>query len=203
MHAGTTYFFGSGSSLILMALGEDETDLHYVSCHEFGHAIGKLADEYDQEGLTFSDIDRFQADSQKGFCPNLDITADPKSVKWHRFLEDSRYANEGLGVFEGGYSKYAYGTWRPTENSIMGSATTGFNAPSREAIYRNVNMLTDDSFVYDYETFVAFDQKSMSNANVTSSNLCHKNKSYMQRLPSPVFVDNGSATRSASTTISK
>lgn len=40
----------------------------------------------------------------------------------------------------------------------MGSATTGFNAPSREAIYRNVNMLTDDSFVYDYETFVAFDQ---------------------------------------------
>lgn len=203
MHAGTTYFFGSGSSLILMALGEDETDLHYVSCHEFGHAIGKLADEYDQEGLTFSDIDRFQADSQKGFCPNLDITADPKSVKWHRFLEDSRYANEGLGVFEGGYSKYAYGIWRPTENSIMGSATTGFNAPSREAIYRNVNMLTDDSFVYDYETFVAFDQKSMSNANVTSSNLCHKNKSYMQRLPSPVFIDNGSATRSASTTISK
>lgn len=100
MHAGTTYFFGSGSSLILMALGEDETDLHYVSCHEFGHAIGKLADEYDQEGLTFSDIDRFQADSQKGFCPNLDITADPKSVKWHRFLEDSRYANEGLGVLK-------------------------------------------------------------------------------------------------------
>lgn len=85
----------------------------------------------------------------------------------------------------------------------MGSAITGFNAPCREAIYKNVNTLADDSFAYDYETFVAFDQKSMSNANATSSVLRHKNKSYMQRLPSPVFIDNGSTTCGASTTISK
>lgn len=203
MHAGTTYFFSSESSLVLMALGEDNADLHYVSCHEFGHAIGKLADEYDQEGLTFGDINQFQGDSQKGFCPNLDITDDAKSVKWHHFLEDARYANEGIGVFEGGYSKYAHGIWRPTENSIMGSATTGFNAPCREAIYKNVLTLADDSFVYDYETFVAFDKKSTSNANAASSGLRHKNKSYMQKLPSPVFIDNGSTTCGASTTISK
>lgn len=85
----------------------------------------------------------------------------------------------------------------------MGSATTGFNAPSREAIYKNVNMLTDDSFVYDYETFVAFDQKSTSNIEAISSNIPY-NKPRMRRLPPPVFVDNGSTPHGgACTTVSK
>ena len=189
-HAGTASFFTSGSTLALFSLGLDASDFKSTACHEFGHAIGKLADEYDEEGLTFQDINTFKEESSKGFWPNVDITNDPKNVKWCHFLSDERYSNQGLGVFEGGYADYAYGIWRPTENSIMGNAVTGFNAPCREAIYKNVLTLSDDSFLYDYETFVAFDQKSMSNVKAVQKVLCHKDKSYLQRLPSPIFIDN-------------
>ena len=203
LHAGTTYFFTSGSSLVLTSLEKDDLDFHAVICHEFGHAIGKLADEYDQEGLTFYDEYNFKQKSSEGFWPNVDITNDSNAVKWSRFLLDERYSNQGIGVFEGGLEKYAYGIWRPTENSIMRTAATGFNAPCREAIYKNVNTLADESFVYDYETFVAFDQKTISASNISKSRVPNKNKSFLQKLPSPVFVDNGSTTSGASTTIVK
>ena len=85
----------------------------------------------------------------------------------------------------------------------MGSATTGFNAPCREAIYKNVNSLADDSFVYDYETFVAFDQNAKLVSNIAERRISQKNNTSLQRLPSPVFIDNGPITSGASTTISK
>lgn len=202
-HAGVTNFFTSGSSLVLTSLGTDDSNFHSIICHEFGHAIGKLADEYDQMGLTFYDEYSFKQEGIKGFWPNVDITNDPKDVKWSDFLTDGRYSSQGLGIFEGGFANYAHGIWRPTENSIMGDALTGFNAPCREAIYKNVLTLADDSFVYDYETFVAFDQKSTSNIEATSSNIPY-NKPRMRRLPPPVFVDNGSTPHGgACTTVSK
>ena len=203
LHAGVTYSFTSGSSVVLTSLETDDSDFHAVICHEFGHAIGKLADEYDQEGLTFYDQYNFKQESSKGFWPNVYITNDSNAVKWYRFLSDERYSNQGLGVFEGGFEKYACGIWRPTENSIMGSATTGFNAPCREAIYKNVNSLADDSFVYDYETFVAFDQNAKLVSNIAERRISQKNNTSLQRLPSPVFIDNGPITSGASTTISK
>lgn len=202
-HAGVTNFFTSGSSLVLTSLGTDDSNFHSIICHEFGHAIGKLADEYDQMGLTFYDEYNFKQEGIKGFWPNVDITNDPKDVKWSDFLTDGRYSSQGLGIFEGGFANYAHGIWRPTENSIMGDALTGFNAPCREAIYKNVLTLADDSFVYDYETFVAFDQKSTSNIEAISSNIPY-NKPRMRRLPPPVFVDNGSTPHGgACTTVSK
>lgn len=202
-HAGVTNFFTSGSSLVLTSLGTDDSNFHSIICHEFGHAIGKLADEYDQMGLTFYDEYNFKQERIKGFWSNVDITNDPKDVKWSDFLTDGRYSSQGLGIFEGGFANYAHGIWRPTKNSIMGDALTGFNAPCREAIYKNVLTLADDSFVYDYETFVAFDQKSTSNIEATSSNIPY-NKPQMRRLPPPVFVDNGSTPHGgACTTVSK
>ena len=42
---------------------------------------------------------------------------------------------------------------------MMRSNTHGFNAPSREAIYKRVMQLAyGDGWTYDYEEFVAFDQ---------------------------------------------
>ncbi|MBR0305682.1 MAG: hypothetical protein IIX07_02585, partial [Lachnospiraceae bacterium] len=78
-------------------------------------------------------------------------------VRWNYFLEDERYANEGLGVYEGGLT-YWTGVWRPTENSIMRYNVGGFNAPSREAIYYRINKLAyGKDWEYDYEDFVEYD----------------------------------------------
>ena len=199
-HAGVTEFWSSGSTVVLMTLENSDTELHAVACHEFGHALGKLGDEYDQVGGTFYDTYTFNDESAKGFWPNLDITNDTNSVKWSRFLSDERYSGQGLGVFEGGYANYAYGIWRSTENSIMNDAVTGFNAPSREALYKVVNTLADDSFVYDYETFVAFDQKAMSSSTTSVKPLNYVERR-AQRCAPPVFVKTKLNSGGASTTI--
>jgi hypothetical protein len=78
-------------------------------------------------------------------------------VKWAKFINDTRYADEQIGVYEGSYL-YLYGTYRSTENSMMRYNNIGFNAPSREEIYKRVMKESEgDSWSYDYETFVAFD----------------------------------------------
>ena len=193
-HAGTTYFYDSGSTLVLSPLGLDDTDFHAIICHEFGHALGRLADEYDDwyGHLTFgdipSDVDEFTQRCSKGFWPNVDITNDPYLVKWRHFLSDERYSNQGLGIFEGGFAQYAYGIWRPTENSIMNSATTGFNAPCREAVYKRVRELAEDSFEYDYETFVAFDQNAKAEAARANRAPRMTPERILPHLSPPVFI---------------
>lgn len=167
-HAGTANFYNSEATLVLTTLGENDDDFHHLVCHEFGHAIALLADEYAENTLTYNNVDGFIRDSSKGFYPNVDITNNPNDVKWNRFLKDERYSGQGLGVYEGGMASYMFGIWRPTDNSIMRSATRGFNAPSREAIYKRVHTLADDSFVYDYETFVEQDIKSYSTMSTQS-----------------------------------
>ena len=201
LHAGVCEWYSSGSTTAYSALGLDDRDFHYIVCHEFGHAIGKLADEYDEHGKTFVDYDNFKQACAEGFYPNVDITNDPALVKWSRFLQDERYANQGLGVFEGGFTDYAYGIWRPTENSLMNSAPTGFNAPSREAIYKRVHELADDSFVYDYETFVAFDQPSWAAAPKQQYATRANSRRTMQKLPPPVFRKSVNNPNGASMTI--
>jgi hypothetical protein len=82
------------------------------------------------------------------------------TVKWRHFLSDPRYANEGLGIYEGAFTYYM-GAYRPTENSIMHHKTGGFNAPSREAIYIRIHKLAyGDDWEYDYEEFVKYDAKN-------------------------------------------
>lgn len=201
-HDGVCRFWACGGDVVVSALGEDDTDFHYIICHEFGHSIGKLADEYDEHGATFYDTQFFIQQSSEDWWPNVDITNDPNSIKWSRFLQDDRYANQGLGVFEGGYANYAYGIWRPTENSLMRNAPTGFNAPCREAIYKRVHELAEDSFIYDYETFVAFDQPSWSNNTSTSNGVARLNHGRTMRpLPPPVFIKGADNPNGASTTI--
>ena len=189
-HAGCCVFYSSGSTLVYTTLGIDEADFHATQCHEFGHAIGKLADEYDEWGWTYADTQGFIQSSSEGWWPNVDITSDLNSVKWSRFLQDERYANQGLGLFEGGFASYAYGIWRPTENSIMNTAATGFNAPSRQAIYKQVHELAEDSFVYDYETFVAFDQKARAAASNANRAPGITSECILPHLPPPVFIHN-------------
>ena len=134
-----------------------------VLSHELGgHGFALLADEYVSYPDPPSGPQQFiESYHSWGAYPNADWHSDPTQVPWARFLQDSRYAFENLGVYEGA-ATYAYGLYRPSENSLMrGPNVTGaaFNAPSREAIYKNIMRWGgEDGWTYDYETFVAIDE---------------------------------------------
>ena len=111
--------------------------------------------------------DQYPNDEEKDFLDNVfanygeganvDWRNNPSEVKWKHFIDDSRYSTEGIGVYEGAWLR-GHGVYRPTENSMMRYNDCGFNAPSREAIYKRVMKFTEgDSWTYDYETFVEFD----------------------------------------------
>ena len=148
LYAGTCYMYsvadgdyGQGFAVAYFPVGDNGETMAQLVHHEAGgHGFAKLADE-----------------EPFGWWKNVDFTPDPSLVKWHYFLEDSRYAYDGLGVFEGGLT-YGKGVWRPTDNSIMRYNYGGYNAPSREAIwYRMHKLAYGSSWKYDYEEFVTYD----------------------------------------------
>ncbi len=167
-YAGTCYMYypdsgdyGNGLSVSYIPTSSDAETfaglIHHETC---GHGFAKLDDEYAYEEygrIPANEIADYESMEPYGWWKNTDLTNDPAQVKWAHFLSDERYANDGLGVFEGG-STYWTGVWRPTENSIMRYNTGDFNAPSREAIYYRIHKLAyGDSWEYDYEKFVEYD----------------------------------------------
>lgn len=129
--------------------------LYHEAC---GHSFAKLADEYAYEDMGTAPSDYVSQIKEQqtnwGWWKNVDFTSNPLETRWSHFINDTRYANEGLGAYEGGLT-YWNGVWRPTENSIMNTNTGGFNAPSREAIYYRIHKLAyGDSWEYGYEEFV-------------------------------------------------
>ena len=135
-----------------------------------GHGFALLADEYVEGGneeTVFDEDSRNYLDQlweQYGYGANVDWQSNPTLVKWSHFINDTRYANEQIGVYEGAHLA-GKGCYRPTENSIMRTTSQDtdceFNAPSREAIYKRVMKLSEgDDWTYDYETFVEFDAPS-------------------------------------------
>lgn len=177
-YAGTCYMYhpdegqgdyGNGPSIAYFPLGTDADMFRGLVQHEAGgHGFAKLDDEYDYGspvGQSF--VESRTKMFEWGWWPNIDFANDPDDVKWSRFLSDSRYANEGLGIFEGG-ATYGKGVWRPSENSIMRYNTGIYNAPSREAIYKRINKLAYGSeWQYDYEQFVAVDAVSRVSTKTT------------------------------------
>ena len=173
-YAGTCYMYypdnsagyGNGVSVAYFPKGGDATTFAQLLHHEAnGHGFAKLADEYSYEYMGEAPADYVsQTKTQQtdwGWWKNVDFTDDPSAIRWSRFLSDSRYANDGLGAYEGGLT-YWTGVWRPTENSIMRYNTGGFNAPSREAIYYRIHKLAyGDSWEYDYEEFVEWDERNI------------------------------------------
>jgi len=128
-----------------------------------GHGVAFLADEYvlgGNEDAEFDEGGKRILDnwwSSYGYGANVDYHSNPSEVKWAHFINDERYADEHIGVYEGAHLA-GKGCFRPTENSMMRYNDCGFNAPSREAIYKRVMKLSEgDDWEYDYETFVAFD----------------------------------------------
>lgn len=151
-----------------------------------GHGIAQLLDEYvegSMAGAAPSDEYKNSLDEQyaaTGSGANIDWRSDPTQVRWNHFINDTRYANEHIGVYEG--AVYGLGMYRPTENSMMRYNDCGFNAPSREAIYKRVMKLSEgDDWEYDYETFVAFDAPAREAYKAAQSRSESRGTSVQQR----------------------
>ena len=148
----------------------DVTSFETVLSHEaIGHGFAKLGDEYVTKEMEIPSNEKAnkQAEALKGWWKNVDFTNDPEQVKWSTFIHDDNYANENIGVYEGGLT-YRNGVYRPTPNSLMGSNATDFNAPSRQAIWYRINKLTQgDSWEGSYEDFVTYDMTLKSSSAPT------------------------------------
>ncbi len=165
-YAGTCYMtgigdgdYGRGHAIAYMPVSSVGDVFGQVLRHEAGgHGFAKLADEYSYTGAISQDeIDNHRSMEPYGWWRNVDFTADPTAVKWAQFITDNRYASENIGVYEGACT-YAFGAFRPTQNSIMNDNTGGFNAPSRYAIWYRINKLSNGSeWTGTYEDFVAWD----------------------------------------------
>jgi hypothetical protein len=154
-----TYIYDDASYVALMANG-----INRVLNHEgAGHGIGRLLDEYVEDSPNSVPTAEVKAYLEKewtdfGRGANIDLNADVTQTRWSHLAADSRYAAEGLGAYEGA-GTYGREVYRPTINSMMRYNDIPFNAPSREAIYKYVMQESEGpDWVYDYETFVAFDE---------------------------------------------
>ena len=171
-YAGTCWMFSDNKAVCYVPLCRNENEYAQTLRHEgCGHGFGKLADEYFYDSMgRIPDDEVSELKKWKGFAygfhENVDLTSDPNTILWSKFISDSRYSGK-VGVYEGGYT-YPYGVYRPTDNSIMRYNTGGFNAPSREAIYKKIMKFSEgDAWTYDYETFVVFDAPARSAEAVT------------------------------------
>jgi len=167
--AGTCWYdtpfqtdYGDGAAIAFVPYCNANRSFQSILTHEAcGHAFAKLGDEYayKQYGEITNDArQRFLNMVACGCYKNLDLTSNKAEVKWHRFIEDPRYASENISVYMGGYTYYS-GVYRPTSESKMNSGyLLPFNAPSREAIYYKIHKMAYGSeWEYDYEEFVKFD----------------------------------------------
>lgn len=163
--------YGEGMSFAYLSTGGNQSEFRQLLHHEAnGHGFPKLGDEYwydDSEAISNDGRAEYEYYLPFGWWRNVDVTSDRAKVKWARFLTDSRYAGQGLGVFQGGFT-YGRGVWRPTDNSIMRYNYGGFNAPSREAIYYRIHKLAHgEEWKYDFEEFVEWDMAHLTRSSTT------------------------------------
>ena len=158
------YAGGTSIAWVPFGLAPGVTSKANLLIHEIGgHGIGKLADEYyylDNGTISSERIEAVKEKQKNNWYLNVDFTSSTSNVLWSRFVKDSRYAHEEIGAYAGGYT-YPTGVWRPTMWSIMNQHHVygTFNAPSRAQIYTRIMKLSEgQSWQFDYETFVKWDQ---------------------------------------------
>lgn len=165
------WMYSDGYSIALCFQGGTEEGIvaHEVGGHGFAH----LADEYIEGGNTGtipqSDVSTMKSLQSLGWYPNVDITPDPLQVSWKYFLTDSRYLNEGIGVYEGAYY-YPKGVYRPRQNSIMRYhwVGDGYNAPSRWAIFERIKQLAGEAYAFaDFLAYDAVNRNSFRSENIS------------------------------------
>ena len=174
-YAGTCYLYLDNRAIAYFPLGTDDEMFGQLVNHEaVGHGFGKLGDEYfytDYGKITPEAIETHRQVAALGWEANVDVTNDPLAIQWATFLSDYRY-KDFVGIHEGAKT-FEYGIYRPTEYSIMRVNTGGFNAPSRNAIYKRVMELAGES--YSYEKFVEYDAiNRSSSARMAYKTACQK-----------------------------
>lgn len=166
MYAGTCYMYSSEAAIAYCPIvyDSDESFRQIVTHEAGGHGFAKLADEYYYSSTVTTDVvDYYQKLRDLGWYINIDVTDDEDEIAWAHLLSDSRY--DGLvGIYEGAFT-YKYGAYRSSEYSIMRYNTGGYNAPSREEIYRRIMELSGET--YSYEEFVAYDAVNISASALT------------------------------------
>ena len=169
-----------------------------IMLHETGgHGFGQLLDEYVEPGNEYKTLpEENKRDLDDGWVlygqgANVDWRNDASTVKWSKFLKDSRYANEGLGLYEGSFL-YGKGAYRPTENSMMRHNDSPFNAPSREQIYKRIMQLSEGAdWKYDYEKFVEYDaiNRNAASRSVSRTLTEAEKKEYAKKHCPPTFIN--------------
>lgn len=184
--SGETGMWESGASIAWIEEGGPSS----IICHETGgHGFAKLLDEYIYGGYENNHTPEGYNESfrewikstyhDRGWGMNISASDDIDDIPWKRFLEDGRYKDE-VGVYMGAWM-WPEELWRPSENSVMNSDLSCFNAPSREAIYKRVMQLSEgDGWVYDYEKFVEFDM-SLRKAKAPGRSVSTPSKDVIQR----------------------
>lgn len=161
-YAGTCYmYYGNNAAVAYCPIvNNSDTDFKNIVLHEgAGHGFGKLADEYYYTGtITSSAISMYEYEKSLGWMKNVDITDDPDLINWSHMISDPVYTNY-VDIIQGAYT-YQYGAYRPSNYSIMHYNTGGFNAPSREAIYKWIMEFSGDT--YSFEKFKEYDQINLT-----------------------------------------
>lgn len=175
MYDGALDQYASGLSISYFSDVPDPILFSGIVNHEaVGHGFGKLGDEYSYENLgTFipGSDSRLVYHETLGWYSNVDVNGDPTQIKWAKFISDSRYANSGVGVFEGAYT-YWKGIYRPSDYSMMRYNEGGFNVPSREAIWKRIQHLSNGAgWTYNYEDFVKYDAVNLDKSAPSSAHM--------------------------------
>ncbi len=176
-YAGTCYMYrpeefpadtgrdwGGGLAVAYFPIINNNMELfRQVLVHECGHGFAKLADEYvnSNSAIPVQVVNQSKFMWRYGWYRNVDYTDDPDQIQWAHFIDDVRYTGR-VGIYQGA-DYYAYGAWRPSENSMMRHNNTHFNAPSREAIYYRIHKLAyGASWQYSYGGFVVWDMPNIA-----------------------------------------
>lgn len=199
--AGTCYMYypseatdyGSGTSISYFTKGGNSDTFAELLHHEVcGHGFAKLADEYSYEDKGEIPYD-YKADAMKkqeewGWWKNVDFTSDLSQVRWSHLMNDMRYSDDGLGVYEGAMS-YWRGVYKATKDSIMRYNFGKFNAPAREAIYYRIHKLSyGKNWVYDYEGFAEYDAINRRRVGITDAKTYNYVEKTPLQLPPPVVI---------------
>lgn len=189
--AGMCYLYNDNSAIAYLPVGPaGSSNFETLIHHEAGgHGFGKLLDEYQDNAGTIPDKDKsdfmYKRDNY-GWGANVDVTNDPATIRWAKFLTNDLYKDQ-VGIYEGALT-YEFGAWRPTVNSVMRYNAGEFNAPSREAIYKRILELSGEEFSWD--KFVSYDAINRSAATTSALKApALSARAGLEPLGAPVFVN--------------
>lgn len=175
-------------------------DFRSVLCHEsLGHGLAKLLDEYAYESnntsVPTSDVNKYRnLQTAYGWAQNVSFSS--TDTPWNHILADSRYQStdafgEKLGIYEGACG-YLYGAWRPTDDSMMFHNQHGFNAPSREAIYKRImSTAMGAAWSFDFNEFATFDLAHLPSPSAAKAKRMAMSRSAFQMVgeqPAPLAL---------------